>query len=238
MALTERVAIVAGAGGGLGRVVARELAAAGVRLALVGMHRAKLEGVGRGLGVTAARWHAVAANLRDRADTERMVAEAIERFGRVDILVHVVGGWSGGSPLADVQDEDLQAMLDQHLWTTFNVTNAVAPHLVAAGWGRIVAVSTPVAAEPPPRMAPYAVGKAAQEALLGTLARELNGTGVTVNVLRVRKIDADHVRGTAEAPKTAGTWTTPEEIVAAVLYLCSDEAGAINGARIPLYGGA
>jgi 3-oxoacyl-[acyl-carrier protein] reductase len=87
-------------------------------------------------------------------------------------------------------------------------------------------------------MAPYAVGKAALEALFGTLAREVAGTGVTANLLRVRKIDAEHARDAADAPKGAASWTSPEEIAAAIRYLCSDEAGAVNGARIPLYGGA
>ena len=238
MELAERVAIVAGAAGGLGRIVTRELAAAGLRLALVGSHQDRLDALGGGLGTSPERWAGISADLRARADAERMVGAVIERFGRVDILVHVVGGWSGDAPVSEVADAEVQGMLDQHLWTTLNVTRALAPHLVTTGWGRIVAVSTPVAAEPPPRMAPYAVGKAAQEALLATLAREVAGTGVTVNVLRVRKIDADHVRGTAGAPKSAGSWTTPEEIAAAVLFLCTDAAGAINGARIPLHGGS
>ena len=68
-----------------------------------------------------------------------------------------------------------------------------------------------------------------------TLAEEYKGTGVTANVLRVRTIDVKHERDTDPSPKTA-SWTTPEEIAAAILYLCSNEAGMVNGARIPLYG--
>jgi 3-oxoacyl-[acyl-carrier protein] reductase len=238
MPLTDRIAIVTGAGGGLGRVVAADLAGAGARLALVGSHQAHVDALGRDLAIGEDRWFGVAADLRDPAAAERMVAAVVERFGRVDILAHLVGGYSGGTPLTEVAADDIQAMLDQHLWTTFNVTRAVVPHLVAAGFGRIVAISTPVAAETPPKMVPYAVGKAALEALFGTLAREVAGTGVTANLLRVRKIDVEHARDAAEPPKGAGTWTTPEEISAAIRYLCSDEAGSVNGARIPLYGSA
>jgi len=238
MPLSDRVAIVAGADGGLGRVVSRELAAAGVRLALIGRHQEHLDATGLALGVPADRWVGLTANLLDRAETERMVATVVERFGRLDILAHLIGGYTGGTAVADLADADMTGMLGQHLWTTLNATRAVTPHLTAAGWGRIVAVSTPVAAEPPPKMAPYAVGKAAEEALLGTLAREVAGSGVTVNVIRVRKIDIDHARDAIDAPKGAASWTSPEEIAATILYLCSDAAGMVNGARIPVHGGA
>ena len=77
--------------------------------------------------------------------------------------------------------------------------------------------------------------KAGQEALLVALARELRGTGCTANVLVVRAIDVQHVRDHEPSPKTAA-WTTPEEIAAAIVYLCSDDAHVVNGARIPLNG--
>lgn len=233
-----RVALISGAGAGLGSVVAAELAASGARLALVGSRQEHVDALGAGLDLPKDRWSGFAADLRDQDAAERMVAAVVKRFGRVDILVHLVGGFSGGSHVADVSASDIRAMLDQHLWTTFNVTRAVVPRLVAAGWGRMVAISTPVAADPTPKMAPYAIGKAALEALFGTLAREVAGTGVTANLLRVRKIDAERARDAADAPKGAASWTSPEEIAAAIRYLCSDDAAAVNGARIPLYGGA
>ncbi|MDQ3929289.1 MAG: SDR family oxidoreductase, partial [Chloroflexota bacterium] len=83
----------------------------------------------------------------------------------------------------------------------------------------------------------YVAGKAAQEALILTLARELAGSGVTANILQVRTIDTKHERDAQKTSKNAN-WTTPEEIASAVLYLCSNEAHVVNGARIPLYGGA
>lgn len=78
------------------------------------------------------------------------------------------------------------------------------------------------------------MGKAAGETFLGALARETATTGVTVNVLRVRTVDAEGLRDREPGPKTA-SWTTPDEIAAAVLYLCSPAAGAVTGARIPLH---
>jgi len=235
MELDGRVAVITGAAGNAGPAVVRALADAGARVALVGSRREPLEQLASELGLAPDTWSANAADLRDAAASAAVVDEVVGRMGRVDILAHFVGGWAGGSAVVDTADDEFTRMLDQHLWTTRNVVRAVVPRMTEAGWGRIVAVSSPVATQPTARSSPYAVGKAAQEALLGALAREVTGTGVTVNVLHVRTVDAARERVTAPGPKNA-SWTTPEEIAAAVCYLCTDEANRVNGARIPLYG--
>src|SRR5690349_359918 len=107
---------------------------------------------------------------------------------------------------------------------------AFVPHLTAAGWGRLLIVSSPAAGAPPAGSSVYAVAKAAEEALLLTAARELDGSGVTANILQVRAVDAEHQRSGAPSSSNAD-WTTPEELVAAMRFLCSDEAGLVNGAR-------
>ena len=126
-------------------------------------------------------------------------------------------------------------MLDQHVWSTLNVARAAVPGMVERGWGRVIAVTASTAVTTPPNIGAYSVAKAAEETLLRTLGREVAGAGVTVNVLAVRKIDTDHERKRAPSPKNAA-WTTPEELASAMLYLCSDEAAAITGARIAMDG--
>jgi NAD(P)-dependent dehydrogenase (short-subunit alcohol dehydrogenase family) len=135
-----------------------------------------------------------------------------------------------------VPAEDLSNMVNQHVWTTFYLAQAFVPHLVANHWGRVAVISSPSATTPAANGAPYAAAKAAQEALIMTLAREVAGSGVTANVVQVRAIDTNHERDRERTSKNA-SWTTPEEIAATILYLCSDEAQVVNGARIPLYGG-
>jgi NAD(P)-dependent dehydrogenase (short-subunit alcohol dehydrogenase family) len=235
MSLDGRVAIVTGAAGGAGRAVVAALAGEGVRLGLVGSRVERLEALAGELGLAPDAWIAGGADLRDAAAARSVVEAVVDRFGRLDIVVHLVGGWTGGTAVTETPDEPYASMLDQHLWTTLNVVRAAVPPMTAAGWGRIVAVSSPVAADPPARQAAYAVGKAAEEAVLATLAREVAGSGVTVNVLRVRAIDATGARDREPSPKNASS-TTPEEIAAAILYLCSERAGVVNGARIPLTG--
>jgi NAD(P)-dependent dehydrogenase (short-subunit alcohol dehydrogenase family) len=106
---------------------------------------------------------------------------------------------------------------------------------MANGWGRIIAVSSPLASRPAAKMSPYIIAKAAQEALLLTLAQEIKGSGVTANLLQVRTIDVKGEKVSKPTPENAA-WSTLPEIMAAVMYLCSEEAGSVNGARIPLYG--
>ena len=233
--MTDRVVLVTGATGVLGRVVSAAFASDGARLGLVGTDPDRLAGVARDIGLDDDRWVAAVGDLRQGDGARAAVAAVIDAFGRIDVLVHLVGGYSGGTPIADLDPADLAGMLDQHLWTTLNITQAAVPGMVERGWGRVLAVTTPVASEPPAKMAPYAIGKAAEEVLLRTLARETASTGVTVNLVAVKAIDEKGERDTD--PKKA-SWTAPDEIAAAFRFLASDEASAITGARIPLHGRA
>jgi NAD(P)-dependent dehydrogenase (short-subunit alcohol dehydrogenase family) len=229
MSLNGRVALITGATGSLGRVVARELADAGASLILVGTDAGRLDALAADLALPAGRVTNATADLRDGAASREELTDAVGRAGRLDVVAHLVGGYAGGTPLAEEDPETLRSMLEQHAWTTFNLVRAVVPHLAAGGWGRVVAVSAAAATAPAAKLAAYAAGKAAEEALLLSLARDLAGSGVTANLLVVKSIDAEHTG-------KAG-WTTPEQISGAIRWLCSDEAGVISGARIPLFGG-
>jgi NAD(P)-dependent dehydrogenase (short-subunit alcohol dehydrogenase family) len=236
MNFQDRVAVVTGATGGSGRAVARRLAQAGASLALFSSSEAKLGQLAAEIGVAQERWLTRALDFTDPG-AARIAAEAtMEKFGRVDMLLHFIGGWVGGKTVIEFGANQFEEMLQQHLWTTLYLSQAFAPLLSANGWGRIVVISSPSAALPASRSAPYAVAKAAQETLILALAQELKHTGVTANILRVKTIDVEHVRE-AESTPTNASWTIPEEIAEAVVYLCSDEAKVVNGARIPLYGG-
>lgn len=237
MSLDQRVAVITGAAGGLGRVVASVFANEGARLALIGTRLERVTTLIAEIGAPADKTTGIEADLTDPQAASRAAQSVIQRFERVDILFHFVGGWAGGKPVTDVEATVLDEMVRQHLWSTFHTMQAFVPALMANGWGRIAVISSPNAMTPPAKGLPYSVGKAAEEALIATLAEELKGSGVTANILRVRTIDTRHERDQTPSAKNA-TWTTPEEIAATLLHLCSDEAGVINGARLPLYGGA
>ena len=235
MANTDRVVLITGATGSLGRETARVFAAEGDRLGLIGTDRDRLERLARDLDLPEDRWAAGVGDLRQRDGARAAVAAVTDAFGRVDVLAHLVGGYTAGTPIAELDPADIAGMLEQHLWSTLHVAQAVIPGMVERGWGRVFAVTPPVATDPPARSAPYAVAKAAGEVLLRTLAREVADAGVTVNLVIVKAIDEQDVRDTD--PKKA-SWTGPDEIAAVFRFLASDEGAAITGARIPLHGRA
>jgi NAD(P)-dependent dehydrogenase (short-subunit alcohol dehydrogenase family) len=229
------VTVITGATGHLGRVVARRFAEEGARLALLSTNPAKLAALASELRLPEDRWLARALDLRKPEAAAAAREAVLEKFGRADILVHLVGGWVGGKTVTGVPAQDVAEMLQQHFWTTLYLTQVFVPHFVASGWGRVMAITSPQAALPAADNAAYAIGKAAQETLMTALAEEVKGSGVTANVLRVRTIDAKRERSRSTVARNA-TGTIPEEIASAILYLCSDEAEVVNGARIPLYG--
>ena len=233
---SDRVILVTGATGGLGRAVVRAFGDKGDRLGLVGTDGDRLAAVAVEAGLSDERWAAGIGDLRIPGEAEAAVAAVASRFGRVDGLIHAVGGYAGGTAIVDLDPDELESMLGQHVRTTLHVVRAVLPGMVERGWGRIVAVTTPVASTPAAKMAGYAVAKAAEETLIRAVAKEVSGTGVTANLVSVKKIDADHEREREPSSKNA-SWTTPEEIAAVIRQLCSDEAAAINGATIPLFSG-
>lgn len=220
-----KVIIITGATGALGRKTAHAFAARGDSLVLLDNDQTKLDALVRDLSLSAERLYASVVDLRDE-QAVRATAEAVSaQFGRVHALIHLVGGWMGGKSLAEVSADDLTSMLGQHVWTTFHLFRSFSPLLAQSKWGRVITVSPSTVSNPPPKRGVYTAAKAAQENLMLTLAAELKESGVTANIIQVYAIDTDN----------SGKGTTPDEIVAAILYLFSDEASKITGARIPLY---
>lgn len=228
MSLENRVVIISGATGVTGQLAARTFAERGASLVLLGTDQLKLDALTHDLALPEERILPFAADLTESTAVFEAAAAVKTKFNRADVLLHLVGGWTGGKTLVETPLEDMQSMVDQHLWTTFHMTQAFLPQLTANGWGRVIIISSPYATRPSAKMGAYAIGKAAEETLLLTLAQEAKDNGVTANILQVSSIDV----------KNSGKGTPPNELVAAMLYLCSDEAAKINGTRIPLTGGA
>jgi len=223
--MNKRVVVITGATGGLGKVTARIFGEQGASLALLSTDQDKVDALARDLDLPDERILTHAVDLLD-PDAVRDAAEVVTaKFGRIEALIHLVGGWTGGKTIAESEVDDFKFMLDQHAWTTIHLLQAFSPKLAANGWGRVIAVSSPSATHPPAESGAYAMGKAAQETLLLTLADQFSGTDITANIIQVSYIDV----------MQTGKGTSPEDVVAAMLYLCSDEAGKVNGTRLPLF---
>jgi NAD(P)-dependent dehydrogenase (short-subunit alcohol dehydrogenase family) len=217
--------VITGAAGALGSETAQAFAAQGHSLVLLGHDQNKLDELTRALNLPEDRIFTSVIDLRDGGAVHAMAEAVAAKFGEVHALIHLVGGWIGGKTLVEASMEDLDFMIGQHIWTTFHLFQAFVPCLVKAGWGRVMIVSASTVEDPPGKTGTYTAVKAAQENLVLTLSAELKDQGVTANIIQVRAIDANN----------KGKGTTPEEIVAAMMYLFSEEASKVTGARLPLY---
>jgi NADP-dependent 3-hydroxy acid dehydrogenase YdfG len=216
------VVVITGAAGPLGRAAAGRFARDGASLVLVGRDPGRLADVAREADLEPERRLLLSADLRDRAAARSMAEQATARFGRIDVLLHAVGGWVGGTAVVDLDPDEVRTMLDSHVWTTLHTFAAVVPGMVERGFGRVMAVSSPMAATPGAKGASYALAKAAEEVVLRSLAKEAAGTGVTANLLVVRSI--------AVAGQAGGT--PAGQLAEVIAYLASPGGGAVNGQRI------
>src|SRR5215831_3099557 len=216
--LTNKVAVIIGAKGGLGTHVTRAFLDAGAAVA----------GVSRSISTADfghPKFTAIAADLTQAAAARDVVA----RMQRIDILVHVMGGFAGGAPVDQTTDEMLEQMLTMNLRAAFYVTRAVIPVMRAQQYGRILTVASRQGVEPAANLSAYNVSKAALVSLTKTIALELKGTGISANTV---------LPGAMATPGNAGPDLVDTTQVAALLvHLAGDQAADITGAAIPIYGG-
>lgn len=236
MAMAEldgRVIAIAGVGGGLGPLVAAQLAADGATVAGTDRDQGTLDALGAELALPAERWDARTADLLDEDAVRAWCAALVERFGRVDGLIHLVGGWRGGEPLHEAPLADWELLRDLLIRTVQHTTRAFHDQLRASEHGRFVLVSAKQAQEPTNTNAAYAAAKAAAEAWTLAFADGFEPGGATANIIVVDAILTPRMR--EENPdEDFPTFTPAEHVAEAIAFLCSDAAGKMSGQRLPL----
>ena len=229
--LEGRVLAVAGAAGSLGPTVVARLAARGARVCACGRDATSLQA----LTADVPGIDTDVVDLLDPLATRAWAEELASRHGRVDGLVHLVGGWRGGTPLEEAPLEDWDVLSSLLVRTVQRATQAFAAPLLTSGHGRFVLVSSGQAQAPTHRNASYAAAKAAAETWTLALADRFRGSGATANIVVVGAIVTPAMR--AESPaEDFSSFTPAEEIAEAIAYLCSDGAGSMNGQRLTLRG--
>jgi NAD(P)-dependent dehydrogenase (short-subunit alcohol dehydrogenase family) len=222
---TGRVVLITGASGGLGAAVTSAFLEAGSTVAAVSHGGAAAPG-----GV-----FELAADLTQAEDAARAVEAVRTRFGRLDGLLHLVGGFEGGTPVAQTTDAVWRRMFDLNVHAAFHTVRAVLPGMIEAGRGRIVAIGSKTAVEPVATLGAYGASKAALVALVRTVALETRRSGVTANLVLPSVIDTPANRA-AEPGADYSRWVPPESIARLLLWLASDAGADVNGAAIPIYG--
>ena len=223
MQLNGKVVLIAGGAGALGQTVVPAFMQSGAKVITVDRNPPSAQVTGG---------TAMKADVTNEADVQRLMHGVIQKTGRIDALLNMVGGFSTGR-LEETDAALWQRMLAMNVTAAFLLSKAVLPHMLKIGNGRIVHVAAWAAIDPFPGAAAYIISKSSLLSLIKVLALELSGSGVTVNGILPNTIDTPANR--ASRPEAdPSTWTKPESIAETLLFLVSDEASQISGACIPI----
>lgn len=218
--LSGRIVLMTGAAGGLGSIAREIFAAAGATL------------VRERPGDPDGPWHWFDAT--DPATAKAAVSRAIADYGRIDILANLAGTWMPQPVVADMPDETLDRLMAVNFRSAFIMCRAVLPHMVNRKWGRIINIGAKQGLKGTARNSAYAASKAAVIALTESIAEEVSGRGVTANVIIPSTIDTPANRK-AMPEADFSKWAPPHAISEAMVFLCTEAGGNINGARIPVW---
>ena len=223
-----KTALVTGANGGLGTHVTNALLDAG--FAVVGLSPKILHS-----DFGHPNFTALPAMLDSLEAAKNAAETVIARFGKIDVLAHLVGGFAGGQTVADTDDATFQRMFDMNLNSAFHILRAVLPHMRKAGAGRIVAIGSRAAEDPGASVGAYSASKAALVSLIRTVAIENKDAGITANVILPGTIDTPANRA-AMPGADVSQWVQPSSIAGLIVWLTGDAAKDVTGASIPVYG--
>jgi NAD(P)-dependent dehydrogenase (short-subunit alcohol dehydrogenase family) len=232
MEFADRTVIVTGAAGNLGRAVAAAFADRGANLVLVDL---KEEALAQAFGVAGGRQLFAPADLLDAAQAEAVAQRAVGRFGRIDVLCNLAGGFRMGEPVHATSAATLEFLLDLNVRTLLAMTHAVVPRMLAAGGGKVVNVGAFAAQKGAALMGAYVAAKSAVIRLTESMAAELREQGVNVNCVLPTIIDTPENRR-AMPDADPARWVAPADLAAVIAFLASDAARAVHGAAVPVTG--
>jgi len=228
--MTGKIALVTGANGGLGMHVTKALLDAGFTLAGLSPRIQQSD-------FDHPNFIAISAALNSLSEAKKAVAGVITRCGRIDVLAHLVGGFTGGQTVAESDDATWHRMFDANLNSAFHIFRAVIPPMRKAGGGRIIAIGSRQAEEPAPTIGAYSASKAAMVSLMKTVALENKDAGITANVILPGTMDTPANRK-AMPGADVSQWVQPATVASLIVWLAGDAAKDVTGAAIPVYGKA
>lgn len=224
--------LITGAGGNLGRAVAQAFSAKGWTLILLDRELGLLEAVH---GADNERQLSLAANLLEAAAVEAAVRQAVQRFGRIDVLCNLAGGFRMGEAVHETSDATWDFLMNLNVRSVLHTARAVVPVMLAAGGGRIVNVGAGAAGKGGANMGAYAASKSAVARLTESMAAELRERGINVNCVLPSIIDTPENR--KDMPKAdPARWVSPASLAEVIAFLASDAAKDIHGASVPVTG--
>lgn len=231
----DKVVVITGGTGGLGTALISRLIRQDYRLAVSYLLPEEAERFESQFEVDDERLTIRRVDATNPEAVNGFMKDIAEQFGALHVVVSLVGGWAGGRDVEDTDDVRFERMIDLNLRSAFYTARAALPYIRTAGWGRIILVGSRAAFDTPGGQAAFNAAKAGVVALGKTIAAEIDGTGVTCNVLLPSVIDTPATRSTAPYADYI-KWPTPDEIAAVAEFLISEQSGVITGAALPVFG--
>ena len=230
--MNNAVVLITGAAGNLGRAVADVFAQQGARLALVDLHADRLSAV---FGDAGERRMFLAANLLNAAEADAAAQAVVKRFGRIDVLCNLAGGFRMGTPVHGTEAKTWDFLYDLNVRTVQHMAHAVVPQMQQQGNGKIVNIGAFSAQRGLANMGAYIAAKSAVIRLTESMAAELRTQNINVNCVLPTIIDTPENR--ADMPDAdPGTWVAPGDLAQVIAFLASDAARAVHGAALPVTG--
>ncbi|MCR4438444.1 MAG: SDR family NAD(P)-dependent oxidoreductase [bacterium] len=230
-----KVAIITGGTGGLGQHVTRIFLEQGATVVVPYREEKTFAALQEVLGELKQALHGLQADLLEEASVAQMVEEAVRRFGRIDVLVHLVGGFLGGVPVAETTLAQWEQMLRLNVLSTFLCCRQVVPVMIRQGYGKVVAVGAQAGLQGRAKVAAYAAAKAAVQNFTQSLAAEVKRHHINVNAVVPSTIDTPANRA-AMPDADFSQWVRPQSIAEVILFLASDAARDVHGAIVPVFG--
>ncbi|MGH9734420.1 MAG: SDR family NAD(P)-dependent oxidoreductase [Candidatus Acidiferrales bacterium] len=228
-----QVVLIAGGTGGLGRAVTTAFLEEGALAIVTYRQQDEFDALRQAVGAKLSCLEGHAVDVTDEAAVRQFVEGIVAKHGRLDVLINTVGGYAAGRALWDMDAGVLRRMLTLNLMSGYVLCRAVAPVMLRQRHGAIVNVASMAAVNHAASSAEYAASKAAAVAMIDSLSADLKGSGVRANSILPSIIDTEANRK-AMPDADYSKWPKPEEIARVILFLCSDAAGLINGASIPV----
>jgi len=223
-----KIALVTGANGGLGTHVTKASLDAG--FTVVGLAPRIQQS-----DFDHPNFIALPALLNSLNAAKKAVDSVVARCGRLDVLAHLVGAFTGGQTIAAMDDATWQRMFDANLNSAFHILRAVIPEMRKAGGGRIIAIGSRQAEEPAPTIGAYSASKAALVSLMKTVALENKDAGITANVILPGTMDTPANRKDMPGADVS-QWVQPASVASLIVWLAGDAGKDVTGAAIPVYG--
>jgi NAD(P)-dependent dehydrogenase (short-subunit alcohol dehydrogenase family) len=233
--LHQRVVVITGASGNLGTATARAFRAAGAHTVLVDRAADRLHHQYADIVVSSDHLLLGGVNLADEASVGSAIGSAVERFGRIDVLVNTVGAWRGGQPVHKASLADWTFLHETNVLPTLLTCRAAIPHFLAQGRGRIINIAARSGVVGEGGSAAYSAAKSGVLRLTEALSAELRSSGINVNAVLPSTLDTPQNRAALPSADHA-KWVAPEAVADVVLFLASDAARAVHGAALPVYG--